>query len=183
MASATATDSPEGRNTLFGALANHRRRFTLYACEQDGGQTTLSDVAEQVAAWEYNKSVQAVTSQERKRIYTSLQQHHLPKLQDAGLIEFDGDTITMTEKANEIDLYLEIVTEDTIPWSLYYLGLCVVGIAALGIAHVAEFPLGITAAGIGVGFVGVVALSAIGHHVDTRRKHLDAAEIPVSEEH
>lgn len=171
-------NSREGQNVLFTALSNHRRRFTLYACHQADGEMTLSDLAEQVAAWEYDKPLPEVTSNERKRVYTSLQQHHLSKLEDAGLIEFDGDLVTLTEKAERIDLYLEIVTEDTIPWAIYYLGFAVVGFFALVFTYGFELPDPVTPGIVGLVALILLAVSATVHFVDTRRKHLDDAEIP-----
>ena len=168
--------SRDSQNLLFTALSNHRRRFTLYACHQADGELTLSDVAEQVAAWEYDKPVEAVTSDERKRVYTSLQQHHLTKLEDAGLIEFDGDTITLTEKAERIDLYLEIVTDDTIPWSLYYLGLALIGGIGIIVTYTFEVPDPVTPGIVGLALMLLLTVSSIAHFIDTRRKHLDDAE-------
>ena len=178
MNSVASTSSRESQNTLFTALANHRRRFALYACNRADGELTLSDVAEQVAAWEYDKSVPEVTSSERKRVYTSLQQHHLPKLVEAELVEFDGDTIRLTAKAEQIDLYLEIVTEDTLPWSLYYLGFAAVGGCAVALAHYGFVPEQVTVTVMAMIVLAVLAISAIAHYYDTQRKHLDSEEVP-----
>lgn len=178
MSTETAGNSPEGQNALFTALSNHRRRYTLYACHQADGEMRLADLAEQVAAWEYDKTIPEITSDERKRVYTSLQQHHLDKLEKAGLIEVEGDRIRLTQKAERIDMYLEIVTEDTIPWALYYLGFALVGVAAVLITYAFELPSAVTPGRIGIVVLGLLALSAIAHYADTRRKHLDDAEIP-----
>ena len=174
---ATAVSPAKRQNDLFEALANHRRRYTLYACDEAAGELSLSDVAEQVAAWEYGKSIEAVTSSERKRVYTSLQQHHLPRLVEAGLVEFDGGTVQLTEMAEDVDLYLDIVTKDTLPWSLYYLGLSIIGGFMLVVTHFFAMPDPITTSVIGAVIVVAFGVSAVIHHNDTRGKHLDSSEI------
>lgn len=167
----------ETQNTLFNALSNHRRRYTLYACNSaDNGELTLSDVAEQVAAWEYGKPVAEITSDERKRVYTSLQQHHLSTLEDADLIELDGDRIRLTEKAEQMELYLDIVPQGTIPWSVYYLALAIIGAAAMIIVHIFTVPDWLTIGVVALALMLVVAVSAAAHHFDSQGKHLDAAE-------
>ena len=93
----------------------------------------LGDLAEHVAAWELEKDVAAITSTERRRVYTSLQQTHLDKLEEAGIIECDRKTIEPTERLEDLEFYLEVVPEDEIPWAQYYLGLAGVGsVAVLG---------------------------------------------------
>lgn len=174
---ATSVTPAKRQNDLFEALANHRRRYTLYACDEAAGELSLSDVAEQVAAWEYGKTIEAVTSSERKRVYTSLQQHHLPRLVEAGLVKFDGDTVELTEMAQEVDLYLDIVTKDTLPWSLYYLGLSLIAAFMLAVTYLFTMPDPITTGVVGVLFVFAVGASAVIHHFDTRGKHLDSSEI------
>lgn len=178
MASLLDTESTETRNTLFTVLSNHRRRYVLYACRRADGETTLSDVAEQVAAWEYDKPVGELTAAERKRVYSSIQQHHLSKLEDAGLVEVEGDRLALTTEARNLDLYLEIVPERNIPWSAYYLGLAVVGGFSLGIAQVGWLPEPVSPALVAGLFVGVLAASALVHLVQSRRMKFGSADLP-----
>jgi len=142
MSSIMSPEVRESKNTLFSVLSSHRRRYVLYVCNQADGETTLSDVAEQVAAWEYDKPIAEITSTERKRVYTSIQQHHLSKLEDAGLITVDGDRLAATEKAKNLDIYLEVVPEETVPWSVYYLGLTILGGVVLGFSYLGWLPDG-----------------------------------------
>lgn len=177
MASGVGGDPSEQQNTLFNALANHRRRFALYACEQAGGHISLSDLATQVAAWEYDKELEAITSNERKRVYTSLQQHHLSTLEDAGLVDVEGDQISLTDRGDRVDLYLEVVTADTIPWSLYYLGFSVIAAGAIGLAYIEVLPEWVTLARMTGLVLVILGLSAIVHHFDIRRKQLGDSEV------
>jgi len=114
-------DAPE-KDEVYELLSNHRRRYVLHHCKRAEGPVTLSELAEQVAAWEHDKAVSEITSAERKRVYTSLQQTHLDRMAEAGIIEFDGDEVTLTEKAEELDVYLDIVPSGSIPWGVYYRG-------------------------------------------------------------
>ncbi|TKX52849.1 hypothetical protein EXE45_18915, partial [Halorubrum sp. SP9] len=68
--------TPPEKNELYDLLSNHRRRYVIHFCKQADDPITLSDLAEQVAAREQDKSVPELTSAERKRVYTSLQQTH-----------------------------------------------------------------------------------------------------------
>jgi hypothetical protein len=178
MSSSAENGSREAKDSLFTALANHRRRYVLYACNQAGGESTLSDVAEQVAAWEYRKPIEEVTSTERKRVYTSIQQYHLSKLEDAGLLEVENDRIATTETARDLDVYLEVVPEDDIPWATYYLGLAFVGIAAFALAALGWIPEPVSPLVVFGLFVAVLAGSALVHAVKSRQMKFDAADVP-----
>lgn len=117
---------PNGENPsvddLYGVFANRRRRYALHYLQQVDGRTGLGEMAEQIAAWEYGKTRQEVTSDERKYVYSALQQRHLPKMHDIGLVEFnkrDG-TVEPTAVLDEIDVYAEVVEKDNVPWGVYF---------------------------------------------------------------
>ncbi|MGM0605473.1 MAG: DUF7344 domain-containing protein [Halobacteriota archaeon] len=171
-------DSREDRNDLFTILSNHRRRYVLYACNRAAGDVTLSDVAEQVAAWEYHKPIEAVTSTERKRVYTSIQQHHLSKLEEAGLIDVDRGRLRATDRAKNLDMYLEVVPEHTIPWSLYYVGLSLIGAFAIALSAASLLPDQVTPIVVAGAFTVLVGTSAFVHHVQSRRTRFGETDIP-----
>lgn len=118
-------DSPQ-KDQIYHILSNHRRRYVIHFLKGQDEPVSLSDIAEQVAAWEQDKPISELTSDERKRVYTSLQQTHLPRLEDADVIELDRDMIDLTEDVDELEIYLDIVPSGSIPWAVYYLGLSVV---------------------------------------------------------
>ncbi len=122
------------RDEVFDLLSNHRRRYALHVAKQTDGDSELSDIAEQVAAWENGKPQSEITSSERHRVYTSMQQTHLPAMDRAGVIEYDNGTVTLTEQAADLDVYMDVVPEDSIPWGQYYLGLAVLSGAIVGAA-------------------------------------------------
>jgi hypothetical protein len=100
--------SPEQLDRIFAILQNHRRRLVLeYLREHDS--TTQGDLARHVAAVENEVPESAVTSTQRKRVYVSLYQAHLPKLDDFGAIAFDQDrgTVERTPRTDELLGYLD----------------------------------------------------------------------------
>ena len=132
----TAGVQPLDYDDRFDLLSNHRRRYALHYLKTNGGSADLSDLAEQLAAWENDIKRENITYDQRKRVYTSLQQVHLPQMDDWGVITFDDreGTATLMEVAEELDIYFEVVAGRDIPWSAFYLLLVVVnaGILALG---------------------------------------------------
>jgi DNA-binding transcriptional ArsR family regulator len=103
----SSAPSPEQLDRIFAILRNHRRRLVLaYLREHDS--TTQGDLARHIAAAENGISESAVTSTQRKRVYVSLYQAHLPKLDDFGAISFDRDrgTVERTDRTDELLRYL-----------------------------------------------------------------------------
>ncbi|MFC7114206.1 hypothetical protein ACFQH2_03410 [Natronoarchaeum sp. GCM10025703] len=123
----STTDEMPDQGEIFDLLSNHRRRYTIHFCKQQGETVTVSDLAEQVAAWELDKEIVELDSAERKRVYTSLQQTHLPTLDEAGMVEYENGEVTLTEQAEQMEVYMDIVPGDSIPWGEYYLGLSIIG--------------------------------------------------------
>ncbi len=114
------------RDEVFSLLSNRRRRYALHACEAGQDALDVSELAEKVAAWEYGKDPDALSSDERKRVYTAMKQSHLPAMEDAGVVDYDGRTVSLTERGEDIEVYMEVVSGDSIPWSKYYVGLSLI---------------------------------------------------------
>ncbi|MFA9502057.1 hypothetical protein ACERIM_04670 [Natrinema sp. H-ect1] len=175
----TTDESRSQQGEIFDLLSNQRRRYTLHYCKREDGPVTLGDLAEHVAAWELEKEVEEITSAERKRVYTSLQQTHLPTLERADVIEFDDRTIELTDEAAELDVYLDIVPGDSVPWGVYYLGLSAVGaivMAGLWLEVVPTEP--IPELGWATLVFVLFAVSAVVHVIQTRRMRLGELERP-----
>jgi hypothetical protein len=170
------------RDEIFEILSNQRRRFTLHHLQQNGDRAELGDIARHVAAWENGVDVDAVSSEERKRVYTSLQQFHLPKLDERGVIAFDDreGVVELNSIAEDVDVYLEVVEGLDIPWSHYYLLLATVNLAVLTGSYAGIFTLqAIPIADWGI-FVAVTFLvSAIVHTYFSRTEmRLGDADTP-----
>jgi hypothetical protein len=99
----------------------------------------MDELAEQIAAWENDVEVGELTSQQRKRVYVSLYQTHLPKLAEAGIVNYDVDegTVELAELATEIDAFLTPQRASRYPWRLHYLVLVVGGGALMALGALA----------------------------------------------
>lgn len=127
---------------LFEILSNSRRRYALHALSSDDEEWQIGNLAEQVAAWENGTEIAEVTRAERKSVYTALQQLHLPKMDEMGFVEYDKDrgTVRPTAVKDDVDIYLDVVRGDDIPWNEYYLGLSAVMAGLVVVAWLDIFP-------------------------------------------
>lgn len=89
---------------VFDILQNERRRYVLRYLNDNDDPLSLSDLAEQLAAWECDKDVRDISAQERKRVYVGLYQCHLPKMASASAISYNKPR-GMIEKGEKLDLY------------------------------------------------------------------------------
>ncbi|MFP8952012.1 hypothetical protein ACLI4Z_03425 [Natrialbaceae archaeon A-arb3/5] len=176
---ATATGDRPDRGEIFDLLSNQRRRYAIHYCKREDEPVALGELAEHVAAWELDKEVQELTSAERKRVYTSLQQNHLPTLERADMIAFDDRTIELTDEAADLDVYLDIVPGDSVPWGTYYLGLAAFGFATMAGLWFEWIPTAtIPELGWATLVVALFAVSAVVHVAQNRRLRLGGMERP-----
>jgi hypothetical protein len=120
------------QDTVFDILSSSRRRYVLYYLRTVGEPIELTELAEHVAAWENDCTVEELTSQQRKRVYVSMYQTHVPKLESVGLVDYDRDSgdVSLTNQAYQIDTYLSD-SEQTFPWQYLYFALSIVSAALL----------------------------------------------------
>jgi DNA-binding transcriptional ArsR family regulator len=141
----SSTAEPLATDVVYDALADKRRRYALHYLKQRAEPVTIRELSEQVAAWENDKQIEALTSQERKRVYIALYQSHLSTLDGEGLVDYDADagTVELSDAFAEVDLYIEVVPRASVPWSYYYLGLALANAVVIGLAwgEVAPFDL------------------------------------------
>ena len=102
------------------------------------GRVRLRDLAEQVAAWEQETTVDDLRSDERQRVYISLYQSHLPKLDTHGIVDYDKDRgwIEPTPHTERLYPYLESPSQasSSDQWPRRYAGTvvcCGLGLAAV----------------------------------------------------
>ncbi|ELY80550.1 hypothetical protein [Natrinema pallidum] len=138
IASVAEADEDErlSKDVIFELLKNRRRREVLaYLLEADE-TVTLGELAEQIAAWENDTEVNALSSDQRKRVYVALYQTHLPKMDDAGIVEYDQDRglISLADNADLLMMYLDTDSHRQDRWDRWYAALSVVGAALLGAA-------------------------------------------------
>lgn len=117
-------ESELSSDRLFELISNARRRFVLSRVSRGDGPVELSVLAEELAAWENDTTVERLPAQARKSVYVSLYQTHVPKLDDAGLVEYDVDsgTVSLSEDADVLDRHLAPST-DRPRWYVYYTAL------------------------------------------------------------
>jgi DNA-binding transcriptional ArsR family regulator len=124
-------DGNLSREEVFEVLSNGRRRCIVHYLKQHRDQRVeLRDLVDYVAAWENDTTVEAVSGADRKSVYAAVKQTHLPKLDDANVVEYDrrSGEIELTDDAHEVEVYLEYEPRDDIAWGEYYLGLSAVGL-------------------------------------------------------
>lgn len=160
------------REDVFSLLSNQRRRYAVRACQQLETPIELGELAEYVAAEECNKSISEITGEERRRVYTSLQQVHIDKLEEANVIECERKTIEPTERLEELEFYLEVVPGGEIPWAQYYLGLSGVAGVVVVAAWLGVYPEAVPGHGWALGVVSLFTVSAAAHYYQTRRHQM-----------
>ena len=94
------------RDDVFDLLASHRRRRMLRHLDEYG-PTTLREIAEVLTAIEEDEPTEELSESDVRRVYISLYQYHLPKLEKAGVVDVDDeDDVRLTELAEEPLAYL-----------------------------------------------------------------------------
>ncbi|MDS0295228.1 DUF7344 domain-containing protein [Halogeometricum luteum] len=112
------------RDELFNLLRNPRRRAALqYLLERDR-KATRSELAEHIAAAENEVTTAELNSAQRKRVYVSLYQNHLPKMDEYGVITYDAreGTAELTSEARVLAHYLDadVGESESNRWERYY---------------------------------------------------------------
>ena len=116
---------------IHNVLRNERRRRTIEQLREYDGTMTVDELAEHIATLESDES--PAPRKVRKSVYVSLHQTHLPKLDDLGIVEYDQQSkeLRLTERAQEVEVYMEVVPENDVSWPGYYLGLGLLELLAL----------------------------------------------------
>lgn len=112
-------------------LRNERRRHIISHLKECDETIAVSDLSEHIASVESGES--PAPRNVRKSVYVSLHQTHLPKLDDWGIIDYDyrSKELTLLERVEEVEVYMEVVQPNDIPWGAYYLGLGVLALVTL----------------------------------------------------
>ena len=141
-----------------------------YLHEHDG-PVDLMDLANEIAAWENDTTVDELTDKQSKRVYVSVYQTHVPKLVSTNLIEYDSDSglIELSDRANQIERYMPD-GENERPWHRYYAILAVASAAfyagvAVGVPLLAAIP----EAAAGIVVVLAFAVLSAAHYLNSDR--------------
>lgn len=164
------------KDEVLDLLSNARRRYLIHYLVRHGGRENLSELAGRMAAWEMNVPPDAITDDARRRVYISLYQTHLPKLEQSGIITYDQDAriVELTDRADELVEFLP-APSSAHPWYAYYLFVGAAGTAVLaaGWIEVVAFP--VAPVGILLGLV-VIVLAIIQFVTERREAHLTVLE-------
>lgn len=113
-----AVTSPVGvdQDLVFDILKNRRRRQVLRYLMAIDGAASIGDLAEHLAAWENDVSQGDITYKQRKRVYISLHQTHLPKLDDSSVVDYDSRSgmVSLTDGIEPYRVHLDLDPDDVV---------------------------------------------------------------------
>lgn len=167
----------------FKLLKNSRRRKIIKYLSEHRDPTTRSELAEIIAADEIGIPVSDLGSDQRKRVYVSLYQTHLPTLKRDEVIRYDSSRGTVEPGPNmdELVRYLRGPSESRgMPQSTHYIALGLLGGLAYALiranGEVILWLIDLWALGLVMAFI----LLSVGHRfgVVTRLGHSDSELVP-----
>lgn len=142
----TSYSSALEQGEIHDILRNDRRRRIIKYLRDMDETISVSHLSEHIASLETGET--PPPRDVRKSVYVSLHQTHLPKLDDWGIIEYDyrSKELTLLDKAEEVEVYMEIVGANNIPWGTYYLGISLLALVTftateLNLLFIAELGL------------------------------------------
>lgn len=153
------------RSAIFDMLSNARRRYVLLHLQQQS-TASIRELSRELAAWENDVDATAVSSKQRKRVYTALHQTHLPRLDEYGVVDYDRDRgeVRAAERLAVFTPYLDDGATASPNWPRYYVGISLATVL-LAIGRMMEVPvLSAVEPGIATMFVGTVVLVVAGVH-------------------
>ncbi|AGB39102.1 DUF7344 domain-containing protein [Natronococcus occultus] len=165
------TDREFGQAELFDVFSNARRRHAVRYLKRRGGTCDLAPLVEQVAAWENGIGTDDVTRTQRRRVYISLYQTHLPMLEDHGIVDWNPDThtIELLPNADVFEPYLDRRPGSQRPWHRIYAAVTALGVVGLVLAWLSVGPVTTALApAVAVALCLAVLAVAIVQHVSRR---------------
>jgi DNA-binding transcriptional ArsR family regulator len=162
MSSPSGMETELSRDQIFELLSNPRRRMVLYYLREHGGSSTVTDLTREIASLEYDIPADELTRQQRKRIYVSLYQTHIPKLAEDGVIDYDEDSnaVRLTNRANKVNTYLSAEGSNSYPWPYHYLVLAITSVALLAVSTTVDVSP-VTPLVVGLAVTAAFAVSGI----------------------
>jgi len=128
-----STDDDLSPDDIFDLLSNPRRRYVLYQLAEASTPISVELLARQIASREEGIDPGAVTEDQQRRVYISLYQTHLPKLDRKGAIEYDQDerTAELTARGERLLGYLRTEQPQRRGWAYYYLAAASIAVVLL----------------------------------------------------
>lgn len=161
----STTPGPLSTSVVFDMLSNARRRYLLQYL-RSASEMPVHELSRRIAARENGVDPTAVTSTQRKRVYTALHQTHLPRLEEVDVVVYDRDrgAVSATDRLACFEPYLDSPAAPD--WPRYYLGLGLAALAlAIGIALEAPvlggLDAGVVALAVGLPIVAVAVVQLV----------------------
>lgn len=128
-------------DAVFELLSNPRRRFIIAFLRQADEPVDIKEFVRQIAALENGVPLDELTDSQEKRIHVSLYQTHIPKLEDAGVLEYDPDwgLVTPGDAIRDVERYVPKHDVQRVPWKRVY---ATVALAAFGVYAVSFLNVG-----------------------------------------
>lgn len=104
------TDRGLPLDSIHQLLSARRRRYALYCLYLNENPVRLSEVADQVTDWEQHGPS---SPEDRTRTYVNLYHNQVPRLDDAGVVDYhrDDQTVELGANAPQLRPYLEQAAE------------------------------------------------------------------------
>ncbi|WP_336135619.1 DUF7344 domain-containing protein [Natronomonas amylolytica] len=141
------TNGALGEGEIHDVLRNDRRRLAIKALRDRDGRASVRDLSEEVAARETGED--PPPRNKRQSVYVSLHQTHLPKLDELGILDYDGEdkTVTLADRIEEVEVYMEVVPQYGLSWGEVYFSLGLLGLlttvaALVGVPGISTLSLG-----------------------------------------
>lgn len=101
MSSTTEPHSFDNPSLIYDAISSTRRRRILDILSEIDQSVTVRDLARETVRREQAESAQMVESEQIDTVHISLHHHHLPKLDELGLVEYkiSEDRVETVEEA------------------------------------------------------------------------------------
>lgn len=170
----TTDEGARSRDTLFEVLSNSRRRYILSRIRAADEPIELSEIAREIGARESQIPPAELGQTAKKRVYVSLYQTHVPKLEAVGLVEYDDETktVSVTERTGEIDRVLGRVPPayrwHRVNGALSVLSGTVVTGSAFDVAVLGTVP----PLELGLGVVGLIVVATAAQVLDRTRREV-----------
>ena len=172
MSTATEPGEELDEGEIHEVLRNDRRRLALEALRDSGGEESVRELSERIAAHETGE--EPPPKKKRQSVYVSLHQTHLPKLDELEVVEYDPEErdVSLGDRVEEIEVYMEVVPEYGLSFGEFYLGLALLGL--LTTTAVLRFAPDVPALTLGAVVVGFFALQmvAAAYHVYTKQDRI-----------
>jgi DNA-binding transcriptional ArsR family regulator len=104
-------ERPLDADDVFELLTDGRRRYVLHHLRSTTDPVSVEELAESIRDWERNSDDEATP--ERDDVATALYHVHLPKLDDADIVDFEptAGVVSLCGNVEVVEPYLELVDE------------------------------------------------------------------------